>query len=103
MMMKTMEPGTAAAAMNEAVRPTREFDKFVESEQDQLVAFNSLMRRVEDLADRVLGSIPATDSSKEHVQPYRAGHFGGLLDAQEARAMIGHRISDALLRLEQVL
>ncbi|WP_294138352.1 hypothetical protein [Sphingomonas sp.] len=98
--MDGMKAGAVPTAINQQAR---EFDNFVEAQHEQLASLTSAMRRVEDLAERVLGSIPAEAGNNKGPASHRAGHFGALLDAHEARDEIGGRIVQALSRIERVL
>lgn len=97
--MMTNIGAIAAAAPNQ---PVREFDNFQEMQTEQKQVMLSLMRRVEDLADRVLGPVPTEAGSGPATQP-RSGHFGNLLDESEDRDAIIRRTSAALSRIEHVL
>jgi hypothetical protein len=98
-MMDAIKAGAAPSVINQQVR---EFDNFVEAEHEQMGVLTGVMRRVEDIADRLLGAMPSTDGAGA-TQPMRAGTFGALLDAHEHRDAIVRRIGDALGRIERVL
>jgi hypothetical protein len=92
------------AGMNQAAERTkREFDHFLEADATQHVGMVSLMRRIEDLADRVGGPIPCAGEVAGRPSEQRVGVLGHLADQHEARGAVGERIEAALTRIEKLL
>lgn len=103
--MDDMKTGGLASAMRAPDRDQtmREFDNLIEMQHGQMGDMTGVMRRVEDLADRLLGAVPKQEAGTSAAQPQRTGWFGGLLDAHETRDQIIRRTTDALGRIEKVL
>jgi hypothetical protein len=86
-----------------APAPDRQIDKYFMASEEQVLFLVRQMRRVEELADRLSGSVPTGESATRGENPHEPGIFGGLISQNNDRETALHRLSDALDRIEQVL
>jgi len=81
----------------------REMDNLLNHQEEQIAYLVSVMRRVEDLADRISGaepSKPATDGSKVSKGP---GYIGALGSQITDRTIAISRIDEAMVRIERFI
>lgn len=99
-----MDKSYAAAGAQAPMNMTsRALDTIFEQDSDQTGRMTGLMRRIEDLADRVAGSQTESDTSNGPRPPQSPGYVGVLADLHATRDQIGERIAVALDRIERVL
>ena len=105
--MKLEHAGAQLTRSAEAPRSlnaaTRQGENFLDQDQDQLQRITNLMRRVEDLADRLSGPIPTTSVGADQHREQPAGFIGALTDLHMSRDLVSERMAVALNRIEQVL
>ena len=83
-------------------RVERESEVLLRFQQEQVERFGSIMRRVEDLAERVVGPVPCGEGASG-TKPVRSGFVGVLADLNDMRDQIAERTAAALDRIERVL